>query len=55
MPGKNPSEGDEVWYHGYHAKWTQREGTGRATMSWLTRPKDPGQEAHYQGSLKDNQ
>jgi hypothetical protein len=19
---------DEVWYHGYHAKWTQREGIG---------------------------
>jgi hypothetical protein len=25
------------------------------TVSWSTRLKDPGQETHYQGGLKDNQ
>jgi hypothetical protein len=27
----------------------------RATMSRLTWPEDPGQEAHYRGGLKDSQ
>jgi hypothetical protein len=25
---KHSGAADEVWYHGYHAKWTQREGIG---------------------------
>jgi hypothetical protein len=27
------SRPDEVWYHGYHAYWTQREGTEEGAMS----------------------
>jgi hypothetical protein len=52
---KHSGAANEDWYHWYHAVWTQREGTGGHTMSWPTRPEDPGQEAHYRDSLKDNQ
>jgi hypothetical protein len=45
---------DEVWYHEYHVNWTWGEGKGGPTMSQPTHPEDPGQEAHYRGSLKDN-
>jgi hypothetical protein len=51
---KHSGAADEVWSHGYSTVWTQREGTGGPTMSRPTRPEDLGQEAHYQGSLKDN-
>jgi hypothetical protein len=51
---KHSRADDEVWYHGYHAYWTQRDGTGGPTMSRPTRLEDPGQEAHYRGGLKDS-
>jgi hypothetical protein len=31
-----------------------RDEQGRPTMSWPTRPKDTGQEAHNRGGLEDN-
>jgi hypothetical protein len=31
-----------------------REEQGGPTMSWSTRPKDMGQEAHNRGGLEDN-
>jgi hypothetical protein len=50
---KHLGTADVVWYHGFHANCSRREGTGGSSMSQPTRPKDLGQEAHYRGGLED--
>jgi hypothetical protein len=42
---KHSEAAGEVCYHGYHTKWTQREGIGGGgTMSQPTWPKDLGHD-----------
>jgi hypothetical protein len=39
---KHSRVADEVWYYGYLANWTWREGTGGPVMSQPTQAEDPG-------------
>jgi hypothetical protein len=46
-------ESDKVWYHRYHAFWTQKERNRGPAMSFHTRLEDLGSMAHYLGGLED--
>jgi hypothetical protein len=42
----------DVWYHGYSTNRTRKRWIGGPIMSQPTRPRDPGQEAHYLRQFK---